>query len=296
MKLPTPNAARWKALLEQIRLRALGKKRDRALAGLSRKPLSRAEFLDLEKTKLRESTVCHIIGSGWSLVDSMAAVRPEDYVVGYNLAALSGMKFDAYFTERINERVPGINDFYRRMLHRAGVINPYIKNIYERGASVDAINFHLQDGAIPLKTFNVGGYFSKGEESFLCSYLLDGGGPYFLQYRSSLMLLIVIYAKVGFRNIVLHGQDLSGPYYFDVAEFDLAMEFNPRHRGILPREIPNRSQRHIIDQAFARESQLVDILPVLGRLLSERGVSLSAATALSPIGRLIPIFKFVNPY
>jgi hypothetical protein len=200
------------------------------------------------------------------------------------------MRFDSYFTERANERVPGINTFYREMLGAAGVHNPYVKNLYERGASVDAINFHIKDGAIPLKTFNAGGYFKRGEERALSTYLLDGGGDYFLQYRSSLMLLVAIYSHLGFRDIVLHGHDLSGPYYFDVAEFDLAKTLNPRDRGILPKQVPSFKDGHVINQQFAKESQLTDMLPVLAGVLHERGVRLSVASPQSPLARLVPVF------
>jgi hypothetical protein len=281
--------ASWKSALEQVRVTMLGKARALRLRGLLRPPLNKQEFLRIEGGKLGQSDVCHIVGSGWSLVDSMSAVRSGDYVVGYNLAALSGMNFDAYYSERANRRVPGINSFYREMLGLAKVRNPYVKNLYERGASPEVINFHIKDGAIPLKTFNVGGYFKRGEERALANYLLDGGGPFFLQYRSSLMLLIVIYAKLGFRRILLHGHDLSGPYYFDVGEFELAKRLNPRHHGILPSDIPSLDEGHIINQAFAKESRLTDMLPVFAHVLLERGVALCAASAKSPIARLIPV-------
>jgi hypothetical protein len=286
--MPDARYAPWKMLLEQVRVNVLGCARGIPLRHLSKRPLTKSEFLRVERRKIRNTDVCHIVGSGWSLVDSMRAVRPGDYVVGYNLAALSGMTFDAYYSERANERVPGINAFYREMLKLAGIRNPYVKNLYERGASVDAINFHIEDGAIPLKTFNVGGYFRKGEERLLCTYLLDRGGAYFLQYRSSLMLLVVMYANLGFRSIVLHGHDLSGPYYFDIAEFELATHLNPRHRGVLTKDVPSLQQGHIINQPFAKEPQLTDVLPVLVKVLSERGISLCAASKQSPIARLIP--------
>ena len=269
----------------------LGYKRGLPLKSLLRRPISKQQFLSLEGRKVQQTDLCHIVGSGWSLVDSMSSIGPGDYVVGYNLAALSGLRFDAYFTERANERVPGINSFYREMLGRAGVRNPYVKNLFERGASLEAINYHIQDGAIPLKTFNVGGYFKRGQERALSRYLLDGGGSYFVQYRSSLMLLVAIYAAVGFRKIVLHGHDLSGPYYFDVAEFELARHLNPREHGILSRHIPSFDDGHIINQAFAAESQLTDMLPVLVDVLEERGISLSAASTRSPLANLMPTWR-----
>lgn len=280
----------WKFVIEQARVITLGHVRGRKFNQLLRGPLNKHEFLRLEAGKLPHRQVCHIVGSGWSLAESMSSVRPGDYAVGYNLAALSGLAFDAYYTERTNERVPGINLFYRNMLQLAGVRGPYIKNLYERGATLEAINFHIEDGAIPFKTFNVGGYFRRGDEQSLCSYLLDGRGPYLLQYRSTLMLLIVIYAKFGFRRIVLHGHDLSGPYYFDVAEFELAKQLNPREHGILPRQVPSWTDGHLIDQRFSREPRLTDLLPVLANALSERGTGLYAASPASPIAGLLPVF------
>ena len=51
---------------------------------------------DLHKNMRNESCkVCHIIGLGWSLNDSMSRInRANSYIIGMNNGALSGLEFD----------------------------------------------------------------------------------------------------------------------------------------------------------------------------------------------------------
>ena len=279
------------AAREEVRVHILGAQFGAPLRGLHKKPLSKREIIARERANRGDREVCHIVGSGWSLAESIGSIRPEDYVVGYNLAALTGRRFDAYHMERIDERVPGINQFYRSMIEASGQDRAYVKNLYELRASAEVINYHLSYGCIPYKTMGAGGYFGLGRERALCEYLLRGGGSYLLQYRSSLMLFAVLYALAGFRTLVLHGQDLSGPYFFDVVEFPLARELAPRACGILPSEPAPLTALHPIDQPFRNEPRIVDVLPAMVEVLAERGVALTCATGSSPIAAYCPVYQ-----
>jgi hypothetical protein len=276
--------------LEEARAALLGLKYGRKLRSLSRRPLSKQAVVRQEKANAGGARACHIVGSGWSLAETLGTIPSEDYVVGYNLAALTGRRFDAYHMERIDERAPGVNEYYRDMIGASGQDRVYIKNLHDDRVLARVIEFHLAYGAMPYRTLNAGGYFSKGEEAALCRYLLDGGGGYLLQYRSTLMLLIVLYAAAGFEQIVLHGQDLSGPYFFDVAPFPLAEEMRPRERGILPAKPSPVSEIHAIDRPFRNEPRIVDALPAMVEVLAERGVMLACASANSPIARYCPVY------
>jgi hypothetical protein len=279
------------ALREETRVQLLGARRDMSLRRLHGRPLSKQAVIAREKANAGSAGVCHIIGSGWSMPETLGSIDPADYVVGYNLAALTGRRFDAYHMERIDERTPGINPFYRAMIEASGQDRAYIKNLHEPRARVEVINGHLDYGCVPYRTFSAGGYFRKGEERALCAYLLRGGGRFLLQYRSSLMLFCVLYALVGFRTIVLHGQDLSGPYFFDVADFPLARELDPRARGVLPPKPASLAEQHPIDRPFRDEPRIVDALPAMVEVLAEHGVALRCASANSPIARYCPVYR-----
>lgn len=289
-----PNRMPIKALVEEARVRVLGTKLGLPLRELRRRPLTKSELIRRERENAGGATVCHIVGSGWSLAESLGSILPGDYVVGYNLAALTGRRFDSYHMERIDERAPGINDFYRAMMDGSGQDRRYIKNLYERRAMPRVINDYLDHGCTAYRTFEAGGYFKLGQERALANYLLDGGGRFLLQYKSSVMLFAVLYARVGFREIVLHGQDLSGPYFFDVADFPLARELKPRACGVLPKEIPPLSKTHQINRAFRNEPRIGDVLPAMVEVLRERGVSLSCASASSPIAEFVPVHQAGN--
>jgi hypothetical protein len=276
--------------LEEARAAVLGLKYGWKLRSLSRRPLPKRAVVRQERANAGSPNVCHIVGSGWSLAESAGSIDPADYVVGYNLAALLGRRFDAYHMERIDERAPGVNEYYRAMIAASGQDRVYIKNLHDDRVLPRVIEYHLSYGCMPYRTLNAGGYFSKGEEAALCRYLLDGGGGFLLQYRSTLMLLIVLYAAAGFRQIVLHGQDLSGPYFFDVARFALAEEMRPRERGILPAKPSPVSEIHAIDRPFRSEPRIVEVLPAMVDVLDARGVSLTCATANSPISRYCPVY------
>ena len=51
----------------------------------------------IDKYRNHSGKVCHIIGSGYSLNDSIAKIKKNDFVMGFNFAALANLDFDLFF-------------------------------------------------------------------------------------------------------------------------------------------------------------------------------------------------------
>ena len=49
------------------------------------------------KYRNHSDKACHIIGSGYSLNDSKGKINNEDFVIGFNFAALANLDFDLFF-------------------------------------------------------------------------------------------------------------------------------------------------------------------------------------------------------
>ncbi len=174
--------------------------------------------------------ICHIVGSGNSVNNSLAIINQDhDFVIGFNFAGLLPTKFDVYFIEVASNSGPSAHSY---MLHEQVIrslsqrSNPMVvaKCLWGRQHwSADTINYALEGklrfliDVLPRFPVNASPQnINVAYKSFISrkrnSFYING---------SSSSIFSVLYAyQLGFRNIVVHGVDFVGPHFFHARDFD----------------------------------------------------------------------------
>jgi len=171
-------------------------------------------YKSLVKTIVKRNDTCHVIATGYSAIDSFnrKIVRDKDYIIGFNFAAFLPYKFDLYFCEEISS-VNGTGGQRRTNLqvqllkHRLNNIsNVVFKNIYYAKVSqLSSINNELIISLMldkHIATPNVKALFAA---------------PFVFmpQYASTVITCVITAYHAGFKNIVVHGLDFSGPHIYN---------------------------------------------------------------------------------
>ena len=71
----------------------------------------------INEYKSQNNKVCHIIGSGYSLDFSKNKIKSNDFVIGFNFAALEKLNFDLYFFEFAGSNCRDISIKQREVLN-----------------------------------------------------------------------------------------------------------------------------------------------------------------------------------
>jgi hypothetical protein len=173
--------------------------------------------------------ICHIIGSGTSVVKSYKSIDSlNDFVIGFNYAGLLPLYFDVYFIEAASDREQLLTSsliheqlFFHMCQRREPKIfvkcmwetdwwsSSFIQSRYEGklGVIIDVIpNLPILANSQALNLANQK-LFRKKRSRF------------FLNGASSAVFSVLLAYQLGFRNIVVHGVDYVGPHFFHSNEF-----------------------------------------------------------------------------
>lgn len=247
----------------------------------------------LERYSLKKDSVCHIIGSGWSLNNSKKIISPNDYVIGFNQAGVSGLKFDLYFVEfgSIEEKETSLKQkmlIEEVILPQKGLV--VFKNLW---ADRNELNFIMElwgRTILYVKDIPVNCYNSKFLSQSIAIFMKDDS-EFIRQYSSTALTLVKFAKDLGFKEIVLHGIDFGGKYFFETEDFkdpaNLA-RYLPDKSKTLVYKASGDSKVHItaLSGIWMRES-----LPIASKMLTKKGVNLYSATSDSPLSKLLPIYS-----
>jgi len=172
----------------------------------------------LQKKKGKKSGICHIIGSGNSIIHSRHKINiTNDFIMGCNLAALMDLKFDFYSVEfaSINKEYEPkytVRNIVKRKLIKENTV------IIFKNLSSNKLDLNFLNSFVGITNFILDyswRCFNKMQlKYYIHNYLLKKNKEIFYQYNSTLILLISIAYELNFKKIVIHGLDFGGKYFF----------------------------------------------------------------------------------
>ena len=116
--------------------------------------------------------------------------------------------------------------------------------------------------------------------------LLENDPYYFKQSCSSVITSIIFARYLGFKNIVIHGVDFGGKYFFDLDDYQhLAKYKPPKNDSIYPKTIRNINSKHPTGNCLKR------FLRLLKESLYLEGINLYSSNKHSDLNKFLPIFK-----
>tara|TARA_B100000749_G_scaffold272876_1_gene255196 strand:+ start:2379 stop:3311 length:933 start_codon:yes stop_codon:yes gene_type:complete len=244
-----------------------------------------------QRKEKKRSKVCHIIGSGWSLNESLKEISPQDFVIGFNYAAISDLEFDAYFFEFGGQKVEEISNNHLD-LARVKVKNQtdliYFKNIWEGKNDTDFISSHWMGLARPVMDHLYVTLDKRHLNQTLASCLNDRS-EYIPQICSTVVTAVILAYQAGFERIVIHGLDFGGQYFYECMEADIDPRFLPPPKpvsGFYGKT--NKADVHPTAQATVG---MRDIVPVLHDLLDQKGVEMMCGYEHSPSSAYLPVYR-----
>lgn len=243
-----------------------------------------------DRSIIPSKTVCHIIGSGWSLNESKKKIQEEDFVIGFNQAALSGLKFDLYFVEFGGYKVEEISRKQVQLIE--DVVKKQtdliiFKNIDEERNDPAFIKKFWGDKIFYMPDVQVPMYRERYLEQTM-KYLYRKDNIYLKQFISSVLASICLAKNCGFKEIVLHGVDFGGAYFFDVPGYHHLNQYRPDENKNTTYKKFSKDSVHVTsrDKVGVKEC-----LPILQKLCREDGVTLMSASEESPLSKILPLYS-----
>jgi hypothetical protein len=251
----------------------------------------------IENISNQNHKICHIIGSGWSLNDSLKKVEKDSYVMGYNFAAFSDLNFDFYFVENAGVE-PSTNKLRFKSIIQYMLVNEtiisktndiYFKNIWQFPNTVnEMVNLY----ADKLKFVRDVIIFSNktNDARYIVAYMLQEDKRYIKQICSTNLTCIALAAMAGFKKIVVHGVDFFGPNFFDMESFV----------NVRKTELPCKSTKKYTYKDLKLmniHGTMKDAIPhsilikEFCNILKTRGVTLMSASKKSPLSKILPLFQ-----
>lgn len=237
------------------------------------------------------SEICHIIGSGWSLNESISTISDKDFVIGFNYAGLIGINFDVYFVEFGGVTVKNIS--YQHL----SIVKDYVmqhtdliffKNLWEDKNDVTFINDHWLSISTPIKD-RIYPVHNKKHLKSVIEAMLSDQSDYLPQMASSVVTSIILAYKAGFKKIVIHGLDFGGQYFFEVDDFQVNAAYIPDKKP--EGGFYGKTEKNAIHPTASSKVGMKAIIPLLSESLGCKGVGLFSAILSSPVSKVLPVYK-----
>ncbi|WP_157792542.1 hypothetical protein [Thiomicrospira microaerophila] len=237
----------------------------------------------------KKSDVCHVIGSGWSLNESVSIIGKDDFVIGFNYAGLISIPFDVYFVEfggfsvknTSHQHVRITEDFVSK---HTDLI--FFKNLWEDKNDISFINAHWLNLAMPIKD-RIYPVFDKKYLDSVIEKMLSDQSEFLPQSASSVVTAIILAYKAGFKKIVVHGLDFGGQYFYEVDGFEVEKKYIPSSES--ESGFYGKTTKKSVHPTSSGQVGMKDIVPLLRKLLAPKGVELCCATKSSPSSNFLPV-------
>lgn len=165
--------------------------------------------------------ICHVVGSGSTVFDSISSVGANDFVIGFNFASLLPLSFNIFFIEGCTYRSSSLSlasrllaECYKMrgsslLIAKNLLINQYdlklLRELYEE------IPYAVPDIVL---CWRLGPASRITNRAFLTRRLLRYDPLIMKQARSSIFTSIALAIHAGFKKIVVHGLDMGGPHFY----------------------------------------------------------------------------------
>jgi hypothetical protein len=163
-------------------------------------------YKGLIKSIEKRGDICHIIASGYSALSSYNnnIIKSNEYIIGMNFSAFLPYKFDFYFCE------PGPNEIIEKLFLLLERCNTRIsrlvfKNIYYSN-DLSNISSEIKYSIVLDKQliFNTD----------TVKKLVRRPALLMPQFSSTVITATMLAYHIGFKNIIIHGLDFSGPHLY----------------------------------------------------------------------------------
>ena len=237
-----------------------------------------------------KSNTCHIIGSGWSASETTKYIKQSDYIIGFNFSAILPLDYNLYLLENATPYSYDISLKQRDLIRTLS--QPPIclfKGLHSHAISSSFVATEYSG----IKTYAVPDYLIRAiDETQLVADLSSSIATcqhFMPQAISTVFACIQIASFLEFENIVLHGVDFYGPYFFH--------DYSYRDNPLVPWE--NNYSRHAKSISHsphaphptsASRYSLPFIIGVLRELLLPNHQFLLSSNRLSPSSNLLPSF------
>lgn len=225
----------------------------------------------------RSVDVVHVVCPGVSALSSIRLIDSErELIFGCNLTALLPLRLNVLTIENANASAYSDIQYLcaRDAVNNNGTILA-IKNLWMQDRFTPEIAGRYAGIACLLREAPIcpGGQL---QTALLAKALLKPVFGYFLQYKSSMFLLIAIAVANGANRVVLHGVDFGGKYFWEDPRFKL------RHPGL---PVSNDSS----DSVEEVGPKTPELLMEMKRILSMQNIHLYSATHESPTSNILPV-------
>jgi hypothetical protein len=218
------------------------------------------------KRALKQNDVCHVIATGYSAVDAYKnnIIKENDYIIGMNDAAFLPYKFDFYFCEDTSN----VNDTYKEMTQKRmcllekcsdRILKLVFKNIYSSDIKFFSSISPNIEYSIVLDTQLI--YSTE-----IVKKLFKKPAMLMPQFSSTVITAVMFAYHIGFRNIIIHGLDFSGPHIY--------------HDENLQKQIGLNAPTPYVSKSIAHETKSTQelIWPNLMKCFIEKGVKVFCAS------------------
>lgn len=219
----------------------------------------------------RDRTVCHVLGSGSSVVDTVKDIDEDDSVFTCNFGGLAFERIDLYLLELASSSRRDMSDAQARIIAQTRGEETLVlfKNIWE--GKIDPAyaadnypepRYLLRDILLPVR-----GNEAVIENPDAVFGAMFEPAEYLRQYVTTVFTLVQLAALAGYRRIVVHGLDGKGAHYFHRPEQpgDLAIHL----RTLMP--APREGTAH------APGANALDVFAAMRDYLAKSGIELVRA-------------------
>lgn len=239
----------------------------------------------------KKTDICHIIASGWSLNYSAKLIPENNFVIGFNYAALSDIKFDVYFFEigscRFKELSENSLTIAREKLLKENC-SIYFKNLWEGCNDVDFIVNNWMDLSRIIKDRV---YLIKdiAHTDKVVNYAFTDNSVFLPQICSTTVTATILAYRAGFKKIIIHGLDFGGDHFYGVDGFI--------PNNTVKEKIKISASNKIDKNAVHKTAQgigMKTILPSMYSFLKKNKVELYCAVNKSPSSEYIPVYDWLE--
>ena len=244
----------------------------RKLRFSAREVIGIASLRKLISDDLNADRICHILGSGASLNISEKKIAPADFVIGINFSGVSSIHSDIYITEVstkktcLQEEKTGIlkKCIANSVFPKGGIV--LYKNLWSGYLDKDTVAALAYSRKYILKDIFYSRYGKecKSEKDLreFCDklYRNSRGSDYLYQYGSSVCGALDLAVRLGFRNIVLHGQDFGGPHFYNVESYKWPSWLTDREIMLLKEQAIDRNTYRFYQHTEEKFRYVVELI------------------------------------
>ncbi len=235
---------------------------------------------------------CNIWGSGWSASQSSKNefYTKASFDIGFGFSYLLELNFNFYFIENASEKLSELVFIQKKGLERfLDKENTYIifKNILQEKNDLEYAIREYSSIALFAKDIFVPHYLNNEGVFRNTTKTLLEYDPYYFRGSCSTIITSIIFARyLGFKNIIIHGVDFGGKYFFDLDEYKKFSNYKPK----IDDSIYQKKLR-LINSKNPTGNCLKQFIPLFKEYLKLENINLYSSNKDSKLCHFLPLFK-----